>query len=112
MLVACAQYAVRDGDSEANLERSVTAILDAIEGGAGLVVLPSSLTPVANFPPASMLSDSPRSWETRQAHALGLEGVSGEVRRLCRRWPARKRGRRLVQLRGRRRARQLSWALL
>jgi N-carbamoylputrescine amidase len=38
--VACAQYAVRDGDREANLERSVAAILDAAESNADLVVLP------------------------------------------------------------------------
>jgi N-carbamoylputrescine amidase len=38
--VACAQYAIRDGDQEANLERSVAAILDAAEGNADLVILP------------------------------------------------------------------------
>jgi N-carbamoylputrescine amidase len=38
--VACAQYAVRDADLEANLERSTTAILDATRAGADLVVLP------------------------------------------------------------------------
>ena len=58
MLVACAQYAVRDGDSEANLERSVTAILDAIEGGADLVVLPE-------------LANSGCEFSSRE-HALGL----------------------------------------
>ncbi len=40
MRVACAQYAIRDGDQEANLERSVAAILDAVESKADLVVLP------------------------------------------------------------------------
>jgi predicted amidohydrolase len=38
--VACAQYAIRDGDPEVNLERSVAAILDAARAGADLVVLP------------------------------------------------------------------------
>lgn len=41
MRVACAQYAIRDGDPHANLERSVTAILDAARApSADLVVLP------------------------------------------------------------------------
>ncbi|MDQ3965743.1 MAG: hydratase [Actinomycetota bacterium] len=40
MRVACAQYAIRDGDPEANLERSVAAILDVAESNADLVVLP------------------------------------------------------------------------
>ena len=40
MRVACAQYAIRDGDPQANLKRSVAAILDAARAGADLVVLP------------------------------------------------------------------------
>jgi N-carbamoylputrescine amidase len=40
MRVACAQYAVRNGDPDANLERSEIAILDAVRVGADLVVLP------------------------------------------------------------------------
>ncbi|HZC83248.1 MAG TPA: nitrilase-related carbon-nitrogen hydrolase [Rubrobacter sp.] len=40
MRVACAQYAVRDGDPEANLKRSVAALLGAARAGADLVVLP------------------------------------------------------------------------
>ena len=40
MRVACAQYAIRDGDPQANLERSMTVILDAARTGADLVVLP------------------------------------------------------------------------
>ncbi len=42
MRIACAQYAIRDGDPDANLERSVAAILDAARGDpdADLVVLP------------------------------------------------------------------------
>lgn len=40
MIVACAQYAVRDGDLETNLQRSARAIREATDGGADLVVLP------------------------------------------------------------------------
>ena len=42
MRIACAQYAIRDGAPDANLERSVAAILDAARGdpGSDLVVLP------------------------------------------------------------------------
>ena len=40
MRVACAQYAIRDGDPEANMKRSVAAISDASAAGAHLVVLP------------------------------------------------------------------------
>jgi N-carbamoylputrescine amidase len=38
--LACAQYAVHDGEPEANRERSAAAILDAARAGADLVVLP------------------------------------------------------------------------
>jgi N-carbamoylputrescine amidase len=38
--VACAQYALRDGDAEHNRRRSVGEVLAAAEGGADLVVLP------------------------------------------------------------------------
>ena len=58
MLVACAQYAVRDGDPEANLERSVAATLDASRSGADLVVLPE-------------LANSGCDFSSRE-HALGL----------------------------------------
>lgn len=40
MRISCAQYVIRDGDQEANQERSTTAILDAARAGADLVVLP------------------------------------------------------------------------
>ena len=40
MLLACAQYAVRDGDPETNLGRSRAWISTAAEAGADLVVLP------------------------------------------------------------------------
>jgi predicted amidohydrolase len=40
LIVACAQYAIRDGDLETNLQRSVRAIREAANIGAALVVLP------------------------------------------------------------------------
>ncbi len=40
MLVACAQYAIRDGDPETNLRRSLTWISSAARAGADLVILP------------------------------------------------------------------------
>ncbi len=40
MRVACAQYAIRDGNPDANRECSVAAILDAARTGADLVILP------------------------------------------------------------------------
>ena len=40
MIVACAQYAIRDLDLETNLGRSVRAIREAADTGADLVVLP------------------------------------------------------------------------
>lgn len=40
MRVACAQYAVRDGDREYNLRRSEAAVRDAADRGVDLVVLP------------------------------------------------------------------------
>jgi predicted amidohydrolase len=40
LIVACAQYAIRDLDLETNLKRSVRAIREAADTGADLVVLP------------------------------------------------------------------------
>jgi predicted amidohydrolase len=40
MRLACAQYSIRDAAADANLERSVAAILDAARIGADLVILP------------------------------------------------------------------------
>jgi len=40
LIVACAQYALRDLDPQTNLERSVRAIREAADIGANLVVLP------------------------------------------------------------------------
>ncbi len=50
MRVACAQYAVRDGMRDANLERSTAAILDAARAGARLVVLPELANSGCDFP--------------------------------------------------------------
>lgn len=54
MRIACAQYAIRDGDPDANLERSVAAILDAARGTPTPTSSssPSSQTPAATSPPA------------------------------------------------------------
>jgi predicted amidohydrolase len=48
--IACAQYAIRDGDSAANLERSTVAILDAARAGAELIVLPELANSGCDFP--------------------------------------------------------------
>ncbi len=64
MRVACAQYAIRDGDPDANRERSVAAILDAAKGGAELVVLPELANSGCDFP--------------SHEHALGLAEELGE----------------------------------
>jgi N-carbamoylputrescine amidase len=40
MRLACAQYAIQDGDTAANQKRSVAAILDATRTGADLLILP------------------------------------------------------------------------
>ena len=58
MRIACAQYAIHDGDPAANLKRSVAAILDAARTGADLVVLPELANSGCDFP--------------SQDHALGL----------------------------------------
>lgn len=50
MHLACAQYALRDGEPESNRERSVSAILDAARGGADLVLLPELANSGCDFP--------------------------------------------------------------
>jgi predicted amidohydrolase len=62
--VACAQYAVRDGDPDANRERSVAAILDAAQAGADFVVLPELANSGCDFP--------------SREHALGLAEELGD----------------------------------
>jgi N-carbamoylputrescine amidase len=62
--VACAQYAVRDGDPDTNRERSLAAILDAAKGGADLVVLPELANSGCDFP--------------SHEHALGLGEELGD----------------------------------
>ncbi len=64
MRVACAQYAVRDGNPDANRERSVSAILDAAKGGAELVVLPELANSGCDF--------------SSHEHALGLAEELGD----------------------------------
>ena len=50
MRVTCVQYAIRDGDPNANLERSSAVILDAARAGADLVVLPELANSGCDFP--------------------------------------------------------------
>jgi N-carbamoylputrescine amidase len=50
LIVACAQYAVRDLDPETNLGRSVRAIHEAADIGADLVVLPELANSGCDFP--------------------------------------------------------------
>lgn len=50
MRIACAQYAIRDGDPDANRKRSVGAIRDAAKGGGDLVVLPELANTGCDFP--------------------------------------------------------------
>jgi N-carbamoylputrescine amidase len=64
--VACAQYAIRDGDSAANLERSTAAILDAAQAGADLVVLPELANSGCGFPSRkSALSTAEKALNTK-----------------------------------------------
>ena len=64
MRVACAQYAVRDGDPNANRDRSLAAILGAAKDGADLVVLPELANSGCDFP--------------SHEHALGLGEELGD----------------------------------
>jgi predicted amidohydrolase len=62
--IACAQYAIRDGDPDTNRKRSVAAILDAAQAGADLVVLPELANSGCDFP--------------SREHALGLVEELGD----------------------------------
>ena len=64
MRIACAQYAVRDGDPEHNLRCSVAAIREAATRGADLVVLPE-------------LANSGGGFDSRE-HALTLAEEIGD----------------------------------
>ena len=75
MLIACAQYAIHDGDPEANLKRSVAAILDAAKNSADLVVLPELANSGCDF--------SSREHALRLAEELG--NSSGPTLRAWRR---------------------------
>jgi N-carbamoylputrescine amidase len=62
--VACAQYAILDGEPDANRERSIAAVLDAAKSGADLVVLPELANSGCHFP--------------SHEHALGLAEELGD----------------------------------
>ena len=64
MRVACAQYAVLDGEPDANRKRSIAAVLDAAKSGADLVVLPELANSGCDFP--------------SHEHALGLAEELGD----------------------------------
>lgn len=85
MRIACAQYALRDGDPEANRERSVSAILEASAAGDDLVVLPElansgcDLSPEQAFGLAEETGDScgptVRAWrEAAEEHGIFVVG--------------------------------------
>ena len=94
MRVACAQYAIRDGDPETNLERSVAAILDAARAGADLVVLPELANSGCDLPsrecawslaeelegPGATSGPTLRSWR-RAAEEAGIFAVGGFLER-------------------------------
>lgn len=95
MRVACAQYAIRDSDPAANLERSTTAILDAARApGADLVILPELANSGCDFPSrghalalaeevgdsGTLESPTLRSWQ-RTAEETGVFVVGGFLER-------------------------------
>jgi N-carbamoylputrescine amidase len=64
--VACAQYAVYEGNLAANLERATATILDAARSGIELVVLPELANSGCDFPSrASALSIAEEVGDTR-----------------------------------------------
>lgn len=85
MLVACAQYAIRDGEPETNLGRSLARISSAAEAGADLVVLPELSNSGCDLPSregalrlAERVPEGPtvRAW-AEAARDLGLLVVGG-----------------------------------
>lgn len=85
MLVACAQYAVRDGDPEINRRRSLAWISAAADAGADLVVLPELSNSGCRLSSregarrlAEAVPDGPtvRAW-SEAARELGLLVVGG-----------------------------------
>ena len=85
MRVACAQYAVRDGDPDTNKERSVVAILGAARASVDLVVLPELANSGCDFPSrerawglAEKIPEGPtvRAWR-KAAEECGVFVVGG-----------------------------------
>ncbi len=82
--VACAQYAIRDGDPEANLESSLRAIRQAASEGTDLVVLPELANSGGGFRSrehalqlAEPSSDgpTPQAWKTAATeHGIHIVG--------------------------------------
>jgi N-carbamoylputrescine amidase len=89
MRIACAQYAVREGDRERNLARSLYYIRRAAAGGADLVVLPELATSGCAFAScqealklAQEFPDGPdiRAWK-KEAETSGIYVVVGFLER-------------------------------
>ena len=85
MILACAQYAVRDGDPRTNLERSFAWISAAADAGADLVILPELSNSGCDLSShelalrlAERVPDGPtfRAW-AKAARELGLVVVGG-----------------------------------
>ena len=85
VLIACAQYAIRDGDGETNLRRSLAWISSAAEAGVDLVVLPELSNSGCDFSSREMalrlaepVPEGPtvRAW-AEAARKLGLLVVGG-----------------------------------
>ncbi|MDQ5818135.1 MAG: hydratase, partial [Actinomycetota bacterium] len=89
MRVACAQYAIREGDREYNLGRSLHFIRRAVERGADLVVLPelaNSGCDLGSYARALELAEefsggpTVRAWR-EQAESTGICVVGGLLER-------------------------------
>lgn len=85
MLIACAQYAIRDGDPETNLRLSLGWISSAADAGADLVVLPELSNSGCDLPSrkdalglAEVVPEGPtvRTW-AESARGLDLLVVGG-----------------------------------
>ena len=85
MILACAQYPVRDGDPRTNLERSLAWISAAADAGADLVILPELSNSGCDLSSrelalrlAERVPDGPtfRAW-AKAARELGLVVVGG-----------------------------------
>ena len=84
MRVVCAQYAVRDGDPDHNLERSLQFIRRAAAEGADLIVLPELANSGCDLDSRERAPGS-RGGDPRRPDRRGVEEGGGSVRHLRRR---------------------------